>query len=122
MATYSEVWKCCECGEIHDDEDGARECCMPRIAELYRCDLCESVHEDEEQAEKCCGVSGTYVTYVTCPSCYRDYRSNQIGAQAVLISGHCQTCNPSFTIDQQLAIEDLHFDRTGHRASLMHGE
>lgn len=41
------IWKCGECGEIHDDEDGARECCMPDIYELWQCPECKKVHDEE---------------------------------------------------------------------------
>jgi len=122
MATYTEVWKCCECEEIHDDEDGAEDCCKPRIEELYRCDLCDEVHEGEDEAAECCGDSAEDGSLINCPACRRDYRSNEIAAQAVEVSGHCQTCNPLFTIHQQHQIEDLHFDRTGVQCDLARGE
>ncbi|WP_267904545.1 hypothetical protein [Pseudomonas xionganensis] len=32
---------------------------------------------------------------------------------AISVAGHCTTCNPIYTIDQQLAIEDLHQLVTG---------
>lgn len=115
MATYTEVWKCCECGEIHDDDDDAQECCKPRIEELYRCDVCSETHEDEDEAGNCCGLSSGYTK---CPSCYRHYRSNELSASAVEIAGHCQTCNPLFTIYQQVQIEDRHLELTGKHGDL----
>ena len=118
MATYTEVWKCCECREVHDDEDAARECCQPQILELFRCDLCSTIHEDEADAETCCGVSASSVT---CPTCYRAYRSRHIGASAIEAVGHCQACNPQFSVDEQFKIEDLHYDRTGTNASILQG-
>lgn len=40
------LWKCGECGDVHEDEDEARECCMPRIWELWQCPECKKVHDE----------------------------------------------------------------------------
>ena len=37
---------------------------------------------------------------------------------AIKIAGHCTSCNPMFTIDQQQAIQDLHYHETGRREHL----
>ncbi len=47
MDNYKELWRCGECREIHEDEDDARECCMPSVTELYGCLDCDVVHESE---------------------------------------------------------------------------
>lgn len=49
-----EVWRCEQCGEIHDDEDEASECCPPEITALFRCTACRKTHQSEEEAEGCC--------------------------------------------------------------------
>lgn len=108
-----ELYRCGQCREVHDDEDGARECCMPDVMTIYVCPVCEERHDEHEDALKCCGIDA-----IKCPSCYRDHSSVSLGYQAIQISGHCSTCNPLFTIDQQLAIQDLHYQRTGKREHL----
>ncbi|MNJ47592.1 hypothetical protein D3C77_427520 [compost metagenome] len=107
------LYKCCRCSEVHDDEDGALECCQPEITELYECPVCKGIHDEEDAARTCCEIDS-----VKCPSCARDYTSISLSFQAVKIAGHCTTCNPMFTIDQQLAIQDLHYHETGRREHL----
>lgn len=107
------LYRCCSCREIHDCEDGALDCCRPGIEELFECPVCKSVHDDEDAAISCCGVDA-----VQCPSCLRDYPSITLSFQAIKIAGHCTTCNPMFTIDQQQAIQDLHYHETGRREHL----
>lgn len=102
------LWKCGECGEIHDDEDGARECCMPRVYEMYGCPVCDSVHDDEDAALKCCGPQGI----IRCQSCARDYSQAAINHWAVVVAGHCSTCNPFFSVAEQFSIEDLYLERS----------
>ena len=51
------AWKCGECGYIHDDEDDARECCMPDILEVVVCRLCGKTHRLKEDAMQCCADS-----------------------------------------------------------------
>ncbi|WP_458717021.1 hypothetical protein [Pseudomonas gregormendelii] len=108
-----ELYRCGECREIHDDEDGARECCMPEITTLYVCPVCTAHHDDEDAAIVCCGIEGIH-----CPQCRRDYSSISLHYSAIKITGHCNTCNPLFTIDQQQAIQDLHYQQTGRREHL----
>lgn len=47
-------WQCDGCGDIHDDEDDARDCCRPRVIEGWSCPVCDKFHEDEEDAIACC--------------------------------------------------------------------
>ncbi len=55
MATKLEtVWKCHECGEIHDDEDSTYECCRPDVSEGYLCPECADFHRSEANALACC--------------------------------------------------------------------
>lgn len=107
------LYKCGSCDEVHDDEDGARECCQPDIYELYECPTCKSIHDNEDTAISCCGVHA-----VQCPFCLRDYPTISLSSQAIKIAGHCTTCNPLFTIDQQQIIQDLHYQTTGQREHL----
>ena len=104
------LWKCGECSEVHDDEDEAMECCRPAIHELFGCPVCKSNHDDESAALKCCGSADGMLT--RCPCCARDYAESELNHFAVTVAGHCNTCNPFFSIDQQLLIQDLHFERS----------
>lgn len=108
-----ELYRCGECREIHDDEDGARECCTPAVYTIYVCPVCDDNHDDPDSALACCSVDG-----INCPQCKRDYTSVSIDYQAIKMTGHCNTCNPLFTIDQQQAIQDLHYQETGKREHL----
>ena len=106
------IWKCSECGEFHDHEDDARECCAPEVYEYFGCPECGMVHEEETDALQCCEV------FERCPCCARDYGQTHLQAFAIRVAGHCNTCNPIFTLEQQLAIEDLHCAKTGERQRL----
>ena len=96
------LWECGSCNEVHEDEDGARECCAPEVWECYGCPECEKVHDEEHKALSCCEE------LTRCPCCSRDYGSHHLNAFAVRVAGHCNTCNPFFSLDQQTAIEDQH--------------
>lgn len=51
-----EKWKCSSCGEEHEDEQDAIDCCSPYYEEGFRCEVCNTEYEidEEEDAEKCC--------------------------------------------------------------------
>ncbi len=94
------LWQCSSCNEMHNDEDDARECCMPEIYEHYGCPGCGKVHEEEHEAVSCCEE------LKRCPCCARDYGSGHIQAFAVRVAGHCNSCNPFYSLDHTLLIED----------------
>lgn len=48
-------WKCPDCGELHDDEYDARECCPPQVWAAFVCPICTEEHRDEIAAIDCCG-------------------------------------------------------------------
>ncbi|MCY1389113.1 hypothetical protein D9M71_39030 [compost metagenome] len=108
------MWECGSCGELHDFKSSAESCCIPDVEEVWVCPCCDEAHGTEQQAIKCCEVlSDEGESSITCPSCLRDHPGDVLAQSAIAISGHCSHCNPLFTIDQQLAIEDLHFQVTG---------
>lgn len=107
------LYRCGKCCEVHDDEDVARECCMPEIIEVYACPICGLIHDEEEDAGKCCGFD-----IARCPSCHREYGAGHINYSAIAIAGHCNTCNPFFTVYQKIAIEDLCWQETGRAERL----
>jgi len=47
------VFKCGECGDIHDEEDDAVECCFPGVTEGFLCPVCQGFFIDEEAALAC---------------------------------------------------------------------
>ncbi len=51
LPKYSSKWKCDECGEAHDDEDEARECCPPTVTEFWVCNGCEENFAEEKAAK-----------------------------------------------------------------------
>lgn len=109
-------WECGACNELHDREYEAEECCAPDITEVWMCPACDKAHEAKDEAAKCCPVSSDNV--VTCPSCRRDHGIGSLGYSTVRVTGHCNFCNPIYTIDQQLAVQDLHYRQTGNREHL----
>ncbi|MDD5176781.1 MAG: hypothetical protein PHQ05_10205 [Sterolibacterium sp.] len=53
----TELWRCEQCLEIHDNEDDARECCRPDVTAGYGCLECGLFFLNEIGAEKCCSDS-----------------------------------------------------------------
>lgn len=49
-----EKWRCDECGEIHDYEDEAYECCPPQVSRVFVCPVCDDHHMKEVDAIECC--------------------------------------------------------------------
>lgn len=50
-------YTCPECGEFHEDESDAENCC-PRDpieeTEWWQCVTCDEIYEDKEEAYHCC--------------------------------------------------------------------
>ena len=107
MGKATPMWQCSGCNELHEDEDDAENCCRPEVYEVWRCDSCGKRHDEELEAENCCAEHDL----TRCPRCARDYSAGEINAAAVRIAGHCNTCNPFFSVDQQIHIENLHLER-----------
>lgn len=47
-------YRCESCGDLHDSEYWAEQCCPPEISVIYLCDECEEEHDTEEEALRCC--------------------------------------------------------------------
>ncbi|AZP72809.1 hypothetical protein EJJ20_29835 [Pseudomonas poae] len=99
-------YECGACNEQHDDEDGARECCMPSVTEMYICPICDEQHDEMEDAEKCilghADIESTDDQH--CPNCLRPSDTAQLMIE-VAIAGHCSVCNPIYTPDENLRIK-----------------
>jgi hypothetical protein len=80
---------------------------MPSIYELWQCPECKKVHDEEHEAHACCEQ------LVRCPSCSRDHGAGSLMAFAVRIAGHCSKCNPFFSVEHTLQIEDQYADFSG---------
>lgn len=114
-------YECGACQRVHDFHHRAEECCAPDVNTVWVCPHCEEAHDSKEEAADCCMLAAEPMggfTMVVCPSCLREHQGDPMQQAAVSIAGHCTTCNPSFTLDQQFAIEDLHFEVTGDHCRL----
>lgn len=109
-------WECGACNELHDWEDDATQCCQPEVSECWVCPACDQAHSDKKAAEHCCPDAELAAT---CPSCLRNHDLDELGFHAVRIAGHCIDCNPMFTVEQQMAIQDLHYLGTGKSRNLL---
>lgn len=49
------IYQCMECGDRHDDEDDAEECCAESPnTEGGTCPICQTAHADARNASDCC--------------------------------------------------------------------
>jgi hypothetical protein len=55
MVSIKSRWRCHECGELHDYEEDALECCPTQISEVYVCPGCNDQHSLECETLECCG-------------------------------------------------------------------
>lgn len=112
------LYQCSSCDDIHDFECDAEDCCQPEVYEVWQCVDCTTIHDEKIKADECCSAGK-----VSCPSCARDYSQVDIAAAAIEVAGHCQTCNPIFTVEQHHEIESQHELLTGaHGFSLSRGD
>lgn len=117
MGKTTLMWQCGDCGTLHENEDDAEECCRPEVYEVWRCDSCGKQHDEETEAESCCPEHDL----TRCPRCARDYSAGEINTLAIRIAGHCNSCNPHFSVEHQLAIEDAHLRQNPRsEQSLLH--
>jgi hypothetical protein len=113
------MYECSACEAVHELHHLAEDCCVPEVATVWLCGVCEEVHYKKADAESCCADSLlNRPETCTCPGCLRDFEDAPMQQAAISVAGHCTTCNPIYTIDQQLAIEDLHQLVTGQPARL----
>lgn len=52
--TIKPKWECDRCGDIHDHEYDAEDCCRPEVHQVFLCPTCEDVHEAHDDAVNCC--------------------------------------------------------------------
>lgn len=99
-------YDCGQCGERHDHEDGAIECCMPEVDTVYICPICDAEHSLMKAAEQCilghADLEGADSEY--CPNCLRPAELAQFKVE-IAVAGHCSTCNPIYSPDQNLQIK-----------------
>lgn len=104
------AYQCTACDGIHDRYTDAEECCQPDVIDVWQCDKCGEDYESEHDAAGCC--AGIPDSNNRCPVCHREYNHpRELNRTCIEVAGHCQTCNPRFSYDEQFDIEDLHFQR-----------
>jgi len=99
--TITKAWACGSCDEVHASSFAAEDCCKPEPYEVWICPCCGDSHHTEKAAGACCPGADS-----SCPNCLRDHSGNALQVAAIEVAGHCTTCNPLYTVDQQLIIED----------------
>jgi len=98
-------YECGSCNEQHDYEDEARDCCMPSVSEVYFCPVCDWEHSTMEAAEGCVASHADLPDLPdSCPSCLRPAESAMHRVE-VAVAGHCSTCNPIYTPEENIAIK-----------------
>lgn len=82
MSTVSNAYQCSNCGDWHDYEESAIECCAPSAIAGWKCDACGDYHKLKANAENCCGFQ--------CAECgqYSDEKSI------------CEACDHDMTMDR----------------------
>jgi len=110
-----ELWQCTQCDEIHNWEQEALDCCQPEITTLFKCTDCNTVHDFPSAAKKCCTED------ILCPKCLRDHGEYSINASAVRITGHCSYCDPFYSSDQVVAVEEFHLTKTKYIGCITRG-
>jgi rubredoxin len=48
-----ERWECPECGDYHESEEEATNCCQE---DIWECSECGKEYDNEDYAEKCCDL------------------------------------------------------------------
>ncbi|MGP3789451.1 hypothetical protein [Pseudomonas sp. B392_1p] len=99
-------YECDRCGEHHDHESEAEDCCRPDVHTVYICPVCEQDHETRAEAESCIVGHGDLPGDLPehCPSCLRDADTAQLRVE-IAVAGHCSTCNPIYTPEENLVIK-----------------
>ena len=107
MAEIKVMWECSCCNDLHDDEDDALDCCRPSANEVFLCPVCDEAHDSMKEAQECLVRHSPIIGSAaeSCPCCWRPAETAQSMIE-IAVAGHCGTCNPIFTVEQNLAILD----------------
>jgi len=54
MTEPIEKYRCCECGDTHEFEDDAYQCCPPQVTEIFQCGTCGHEYDHYDEADVCC--------------------------------------------------------------------
>jgi hypothetical protein len=55
MTSIEAKYQCSRCGDVHDFEDDAGDCCRPDVREIYECPSCKRIYHEMSSAVACCG-------------------------------------------------------------------
>lgn len=58
MVKAIERYECGRCGETHDTEEDAVDCCAPSVSHVWECGECGETFDDEDEADECCLEDG----------------------------------------------------------------
>ena len=108
---YKSVYLCDDCEEPHDDDIDAITCCAEGPAEMFQCLECNELHDSHEGAGECCDEEDK----VRCTKCFRRHSPSSLQGVAVRVVGTCTACTPTYTYDQQFAIEDAFYEASDFR-------
>ncbi len=100
------MYECSRCNELHEYESSAEDCCRPEVWTAYLCPVCDSAHETRKEAENCLAGHAELIGDMPehCPACLRDADTAQLRVE-IAIAGHCSTCNPIYTPEENIAIK-----------------
>lgn len=106
--TINVMYECGDCQELHAHHHQAEECCAPEVNTVYVCPVCADPHDTRKEAAECLAshVDVPDRADEHCPNCLREAETAQSRVE-IAIAGHCSTCNPIYTTEQNLTILDV---------------
>lgn len=111
----SEIWKCGDCGDTHEEREQAAECCAPLPVMAWACAGCENTHDEKDDALYCCADK------VRCDKCTRPYRPKSLNGVSVRVLGFCNVCTPAYSHDQQHRVEEAFYTENGRACNVLSG-
>ncbi|BCP56308.1 hypothetical protein K32_49250 [Kaistia sp. 32K] len=100
------MYECDRCNQLHDREYQAEQCCEPDVRTVYVCPVCDNACSTRESATACLAshVEVPECDTEHCPNCLREAETSQLRIE-IAVAGHCSTCNPIYTTEQNLTIK-----------------
>ena len=57
MVIKKRMYECPKCTELHNNKEGAKDCCEVDEVEAWVCDDCGAPYDFKDEAESCCNGS-----------------------------------------------------------------